>query len=146
MDAPDCLMSLEDASRPEDVAAVVKGLEAYNLHYAPPDGVRPLNIFLRTGEQKVVGGLIGVTYWGWLYVDRFWLDEGLRQRGYGTQIMAAAEAEALRRGCRHAHLDTLSFQALGFYQRQGYTVWGMLEDLPPGHRRYFLKKDLASPA
>ncbi len=143
MGTPDCVVSLEEASCPEDVATVIKGLETYNLQFAPPDGYRPLNVFLRTSEQKVVGGLIGVIYWGWLYVDRLWLPEDQRGQGYGKQILAAAEAEALQRGCRHVHLDTLSFQALDFYERQGYVVWGVLEDLPPGHRRYFLKKDLA---
>jgi len=146
MDTPGCVISIEEASRPEDMATVNKGLDAYNLQFAPPDEYRPLNVFLRTSEQRVVGGLLGVTYWGWLYVDRLWLNEGLRRHSYGKQILAAAEQEALRRGCRHVHLDTLSFQALGFYERQGYAVWGVLEDLPPGHRRYYLKKDLALPA
>ncbi len=143
MDRPGCVISLEDASRPEDIVTVIRGLEAYNLQFAPPDGYRPLNVFARTSEQQVVGGLLGITYWGWLYVDRLWLREDQRGHGYGKQILAAAETEALRRGCRHVHLDTLSFQALDFYERRGYTVWGVLEDLPPGHRRYFLKKDLA---
>ncbi len=143
MRAPDCAISLEDEARPEDIATVVKGLEAYNLQFAPPDGYRPLNVFLRTSDKEVVGGLLGVTYWGWLYIDRLWLKEDQRGQGYGKQILAAAETEALLRGCRHVHVDTLSFQSLGFYQRRGYAVWGVLEDLPPGHRRYFLKKDLA---
>jgi GNAT superfamily N-acetyltransferase len=145
VDAADCVISLEDASRPDDIATVHRGLEAYNLGYAPPDGYRPLNIFLRTSGQKVVGGLLGCTYWGWLYISIFWLQEDRRRQGYGKQILAAAEQEAVRRGCQHVHLDTLSFQALPFYERQGYTRWGVLEDLPPGHRRFFLKKDLGSP-
>jgi hypothetical protein len=39
-------------------------------------------------------------------------------------------------------VDTIDFQALPFYQKLGYTGWGRLDDLPPGHVRYFLKKDL----
>jgi hypothetical protein len=57
-------------------------------------------------------------------------------------MMAQAEAEAIRRGCRHAHVDTIDFQAPDFYLKLGYTVWGVLDDIPPGHRRIFLKKDL----
>jgi hypothetical protein len=53
-----------------------------------------------------------------------------------------AEQEALRRDCRHGHLDTMSFQALEFYKRQGYTVFGELRDLPVGYTRYFMKKAL----
>ena len=54
-----------------------------------------------------------------------------------------AEAEAIRRGCKNAHLDTLSFQALDFYKKYGYTVFGQLDGLPPGHSRYYLRKTLA---
>ena len=141
-----CSITLDEAPRPEDIATVSDGLDAYNLEFAPPHGHRPLHIFLRAQDQRVVGGLIGGTAWGWLYVDRLWLAADQRRQGYGTQLLAAAEEEARRRGCRHAHLDTLSFQALPFYERHGYSVWGVLEDLPPGHRRSFIKKELTLPA
>jgi hypothetical protein len=59
--------------------------------------------------------------------------------------MNEAEAEAIRRGCRGAWLDTFSFQARGFYERPGYSIFGTIENFPPGHRRFFLKKDFASP-
>ncbi|MCA9909224.1 MAG: GNAT family N-acetyltransferase, partial [Anaerolineae bacterium] len=52
-------------------------------------------------------------------------------------------AEALRRGCNYAHVDTLDFQAPDFYRQLGYTVWGQLDDLPPGHTRYFMRKTLS---
>jgi ribosomal protein S18 acetylase RimI-like enzyme len=51
-----------------------------------------------------------------------------------------AEAEAVRRKCVGAWLDTYSFQARGFYERLGYTVLGEIADYPPGHTRYFMKK------
>jgi hypothetical protein len=41
-------------------------------------------------------------------------------------------------------LETLSFQARGFYERYGYSVFGELDDFPPGHRKYFLKKNLSA--
>ena len=54
--------------------------------------------------------------------------------------MRAAEQEARDRGCSHAHCDTYDFQALPFYQKLGYQVFGQLEDYPAGHTRYFLQK------
>ena len=48
----------------------------------------------------------------------------------------------MRRGCKNAHLDTLSFQALDFYKKYGYIVFGQIADLPPGHTRYYLRKTL----
>ena len=50
---------------------------------------------------------------------------------------------AASRGCFAATLDTHSFEALGFYQKRGYEVFGTLEDYPPGHTKYFLRKRLA---
>lgn len=139
---PGLSLSLTDDPAPADLQAIRDGLSAYNLQFAPPIGQQPLNIFLRREDQSLAGGLLGGTYWGWLYVEILWLDEAARGSGFGSQILLAAEQEALRRGCRHAHLDTLTFQALGFYEKHGYTCWGALEDLPPGFTRYFLRKDL----
>ena len=59
--------------------------------------------------------------------------------------MEQAEREAIRRGCRTIWLDTFTFQARGFYERLGYSVFGTLEDYPPGHSRFFLKKSLTQP-
>jgi hypothetical protein len=39
-------------------------------------------------------------------------------------------------------LDTFSFQALGFYEKLGYRIFGELGDVAGGHKWYFLKKDL----
>lgn len=66
----------------------------------------------------------------------------MRGQGYGTKLMAAAEAEARRRGCRDAYLDTFSFQARPFYERCGYEVFGTLEDFPTGHQRFVMRKSL----
>ncbi len=55
-------------------------------------------------------------------------------------MLRAAEQEAVKRSCLHAHLDTFDFQALPFYQKQGYEIFGQLEDYPVGHKRYFLQK------
>lgn len=53
----------------------------------------------------------------------------------------AAEAEARRRGCHHAWVDT-QFGARGFYERLGYVAFGELPDYPPGFVRTFLRKTL----
>jgi GNAT superfamily N-acetyltransferase len=135
-------VSLEEQPNPADVRAVHDGLDAFNLRFGPPHAYQPLTIFLRDDDSALVGGLIGATYWGWLYVEVLWLEERARRGGHGSAMLAAAEEEAWRRGCRHVHLDTMDWQALPFYQKRGYTVWGQLDDLPEGHTRYFLRKDL----
>ena len=106
------------------------------------DHHQTLGIFVRDPDGRILGGLLGDTYWGWLYVSILWIDERLRGQGYGEKLLAAAEQEAIRRSCKHAHLETMSFQALPFYEKHGYTVFGVLEDLPEGHQKYYMHKKL----
>jgi GNAT superfamily N-acetyltransferase len=123
---------------------IIQGLERFNRQYAPEDQYNRLVITMRDTHHEIMGGLVGGTYWGWLNVDYLWVSEDARGMGFGTRILHMAEEEARRRGCHSVHLDTLSFQALPFYQKHGYTVFGALEDHPLGHTRYFLKKKLDS--
>ena len=138
-------LAIEDAPAEADVEAVRAGLTAFNLRYSADD-YRRLAVFLRDQMGRVAGGLVGATFWGGLYVDLLWVAEELRGHGYGSRLLAAAEAEAVRRGCGHAYLDTLAFQAPDFYRKRGYRLFGELADFPPGHRRFFLAKRLGGAA
>jgi GNAT superfamily N-acetyltransferase len=135
-------VTLETTSSSEDISVIQQGLSNYNLQFVSADGCQPLNIFLRTTEGLIIGGLLGETYWGWLHFDYFWIDDSHRSQGYGQRLLKMAEDEAIRRGCHFAHLDTMSFQALSFYQKHGYVPFGILEDLPIGQSRIFLYKRL----
>jgi len=104
-------------------------------------GVQPLGFFIRGEQGQILGGLVGDTYWGWLEIDDFWIDASLRKRGYGRDLLHAAETEAAGRGCTRAMLQTFSFQARYFYEKYGYRVVGQLDDYPPGHTFYWMRKD-----
>jgi GNAT superfamily N-acetyltransferase len=136
-------MKIEDSPDKEDVQAIYHGLDSYNMLHAQAMDYRPLVVFLRDEAGKIVGGLAGETYWGWLHVDALWVDQAVRGQDYGSQLLELAEQEARQRGCMGAHLDTMSFQAQPFYEKHGYTVWGVLDDLPEGHRRIYMKKKLS---
>jgi GNAT superfamily N-acetyltransferase len=135
-------ITLTDQPDPDDVRFIEDGLATYNLQYAPPYNTQKLVVLLRAEDGTLLGGVLGLTWWGWLRIDIVWLNEAIRGQDWGTRLMQAAEAEALRRGCHHVFLDTMSFQALPFYLRLGYEVFGHLDDLPAGHQRYFLQKSL----
>lgn len=120
------------------------GIHAYNLQKAGDQGYQRLCYVLYAPDGSVAGGLIGATYWDWLYIDLLFVKEALRRQRYGRQLLALAEAEALRRGAKNAYLDTFSFQAPEFYTRQGYRVFGELPDFPQGQTRYFMTKGLAT--
>ena len=109
-----------------------------------PLDFRSLTIFLTHPEtNELLGGLWGGTAYSYLHIELLYLPEDLRGTGLGRQLMAQAEQAAIHRGCHGVWLDTFSFQARGFYERLGYTIFGAFEDCPPGHSRFFLRMDFA---
>lgn len=117
-------------------------LSDFNAQQAGDEQSQRICYVLQTSAQEIAGGVIAVVYWDWLYIDLMWIKDELRGQGYGRQLLALAEEEGKRRGARHAHLDTFSFQAPGFYEKHGYRVFGELKDFPLGHTRYYMTKDL----
>jgi GNAT superfamily N-acetyltransferase len=142
-------LSIADRIDSADLARIEAGLAASDPAlgpYAPA----PLAVLLHdppggAGHDRgaLVGGLVGETVWGWLSIRLLWVDPAHRGAGHGRALLAAAEAEARRRGCRQARLSTFSFQAAGFYERCGWREVLALEDFPRGHRRLFYVKTLA---
>jgi GNAT superfamily N-acetyltransferase len=93
-------------------------------------------------ESGLVGGLSGVTHWGWCYIRHFWVEENFRSRGVGRRLLAHAEMEARARQCVGLYLDTFDPGAAQFYERCGFLRFGQIDDFPPGHARAFLYKKL----
>ena len=102
----------------------------------------PVGFFLKNARGEWLGGLAGHVWGGWLHVNFVWVTEHLRGRGHGSRLLDAAETFATERGAVAATLETHSFQAPGFYAKRGYTVFGRLDDYPPGHAKLFLRKRL----
>ena len=127
-----------------DTTFVRQGLRSFNNQFINDDGFQPLNLFIRREDGSIAGGLLGDVYWGWLHINILWVDEGLRRQGYGERLLKRAEEEALQKGCRAVHLDTMSFQAKPFYEKFGYAVFGVLDDLPLGHQRIYMTKKLVT--
>ena len=115
-------------------------LGRFNSERAGPGEWRPIAAVLHDDAGDPVGGLLGTTSYGWLFVEMLFVPDAMRGRGVGTQIMRGVEAEAAARGCRGAWLDTFEFQARGFYERLGYSVFAQLDDYPAGFSRFFMRK------
>jgi ribosomal protein S18 acetylase RimI-like enzyme len=134
-------IEVTDAPRERDEAFVIAQTRAYNATFTESD-VQRLCVFARDGNDAIIGGLTGRTYWRYLEIAFLWVDEKHRGRGLASNLMSAAEGEARNRKCRHVFLDTLSFQALGFYQKLGYTEFGRLSGFGDKYDRYWLRKAL----
>lgn len=127
----------------EELVSIDGKLDAFNAQQTGFDDSQPLGLSVRDRDGHLVGGLKGSTGLRWLYIAVLWLEESHRGRGLGAALLGRAEELARERGCLGVCLTSFSFQAPGFYQRNGYEIFGELDDYPPGEKLVFLRKTLA---
>jgi ribosomal protein S18 acetylase RimI-like enzyme len=98
---------------------------------------------LASGESgATIAGLLGHTLWNGFFISALWVAEAVRRKGIGQQLLARAENLAIQNACDHIHLNTFDVQARDFYEKNGFQIFGAIEDYPVGHKRYYLVKKL----
>ena len=125
-----------------EIKYIRDALYQFNKKIVGDDNHTPLCIVEYDNCGKIIGGIICGTYWGWMYIDILWVDEAYRHNGIGSKLLCEAEKEAICRGCHHAHVDTMSWQAPDFYKKHGYVEIGTLPDIPSGNQKHLLMKTL----
>jgi GNAT superfamily N-acetyltransferase len=119
----------------------------YNLEQVPTTQqplVVPLNYCLKDNGKIIAGINADMYMWHILYIAILFVDKDYRKQNLGSFLIDKVETEAKKLGAKLAHTDTFEFQARGFYLKQGYEVFGILEDCPQGYKRYYLKKNLSN--
>ena len=127
---------------PNDLEFLATNLTAFNDADVGASGKQAIAVFMRGEDNALIGGVSGYTAWGWLYIQWLWVDENHRGLKLAGKMLAAAEEEAVARGCHGALIDTFSPLAAKAYQRQGYQAFGTLPDFPIGRSRVYLQKRL----
>ncbi len=118
----------------------------FNLRHFPEelkDRYEELKLHLVSEEGDILGGIVGEFCWNWLEIQYLFVEEEHRKSGYGRILIRELEKMAIERECDFIKLDTLSFQALGFYLKEGYEIYGTIENAG-GHTHYYLKKDITN--
>jgi ribosomal protein S18 acetylase RimI-like enzyme len=117
---------------PEEERDFTDRLIAFNAAKAGPEDVVRVRLALKDKDGVLRGGLSAARSWGTFLIDVLWVDDELRGQGFGSQLLAEAEKQALQLECTSVKLETFSFQAQGFYERHGYCLVGRIENWPPG--------------
>ena len=143
---------LSHAPTESDLEEIKTALRDFNRNFIPQSKFRALGIFVEDEKGNKQAGIVAETVGNWMYIQMLWVDESMRGKDVGTQLIAEAEEEAKARGCRYSLVDTFSFQARPFYERMGYHMQMALEDYiadsrapddaPSTHTRFFLTKSL----
>ena len=129
-----------------EVDVIESKITSYNNSKVPFIQEQPfinLNFCIKDESGVIIAGITSVIYcWGMLYVDVLAVDQKYYKKGLGSKLLSHVEDEAKKLGATLAHLDSFDFQAKDFYLKHGYEVFGVLDDCPAGHKRYYLKKKL----
>lgn len=126
-----------------ELKAIEDGLNQFNDDHVGYGDRQPLAVYVRDQDSgEFVGGAVGRSSFGLLFLDLLFLPKTVRGKGMGAQILQRFEEEGRRRGCKSAVVYTISFQAPEFYVRHGWTLFGMIPCDPPGTSRVFLSKAL----
>jgi GNAT superfamily N-acetyltransferase len=119
-----------------------KGLLRFNREQVGQTKYKRHVIGARDAKGHLLGGLILQSYWRESYIEAFWLSARARRSGLGSQLIQQAERLARKHGSRLIHLNTYSFQAPRFYEKQGFRRFGGFSGSPKGQSRYFYVKRL----
>ena len=136
---------IEESTR-DEYGLVDNGIVEYNLSKVPftqePSFIS-INRVIKDLNGEVLAGINSLLYcWNCLYVDVLWVKAQYREEGYGSVLLNEVEKIAKEKGCNLIHLDTFDFQAKDFYIKHGYEVFGVLDDCPMEHKRYYMKKNI----
>lgn len=129
----------------EDLKKIDDGIVQWNFEKLYTDQeplVDDVNLVLRNENEELCGGLVSYIYYYILEIQLLWVHKDYHYMGYGTKLLKEAEDIAKDKGCTMVKLDTFDFQAPNFYKKHGYEVFGVLDNSPKGHKRFFLKKEL----
>ena len=136
------IWSIEREVPAADLAVITEGVFDHGRALAKHGNAAPIACVVRDGSRVVAGGS-GRTEYRRLFVGALWVAQALRRRGIGRRILSELEAEAARRGCEDALIETLDDAVAGLYSRLGYARLAHVPSyVGPFNRHIMLKPSL----
>jgi len=118
-------------------------LDVVNAAAAPGPAAVELTVRGTDEHGELVGGISGWTWQEAAGIAMTWVRAEQRGTGLGRQLIAEFERSAAARGARRVFVTSFTFQAPGFYEKQGYREIFRWDGVPvEGEADVHLRKDL----
>lgn len=138
--------SICDVPTPEEMERVQSAVEEDKRLQTCGEYDQPgieITLALKDSQGHVRGGVMVSTVFRVMHLEVLWVAEDCRRKGYGAQLVLAAEQIGFAHGCRTSQTWTFSFQGADFYPTIGYEPLGIYDGYPNGIREHVFMKRLA---
>lgn len=135
-------LTVEDEPSEEIVKVLTDGVVSFGRKEAEGGQPQSIACIARNGEA-IVAGACGRTEFARLFVNYLWVEETLRGKGIGTQVLSRLEQAASGRGCKDALIETLSDRNAGLYARLGYVCVARVERYVGRFTKHIMVKELS---
>ncbi len=126
----------------KDYKVITNGMLLYHDKKGHRRTSEVINIFLKDDKKKVYAGAVATVLWNGIEINSLWVDESLRDKGFGKKLVEMIEDEGKKRNCTICYTNTFTWQAPEFYEKLGYKVYGELKNFPPGNSLTYFYKQL----
>jgi ribosomal protein S18 acetylase RimI-like enzyme len=97
--------------------------------------------FVAKDQNQFAGAIVVQKFWGSLHVKYVYVDAPYRNKGLGTRLLNLAFEYGVKNHCPFAFVETMSFQALSFYQKMGFELEFTRSGYAHDTSFHYLRKD-----
>lgn len=131
----------KEQALPEEIETIRRGVLEEATAAGMGDTI-PFALTIKDQSSHILAGATGHTMYGFLFIEWLWVDQNHRHKKWGSELLKAAEELGKKRNCTVSCLFTMSWEALGFYQKQGYEIEFTREGFEKNAKMYMLRKAL----
>lgn len=131
----------EENPNQEDIQILIRGITDFAKQQRGFEALDFFAFFIRDENNIIVGGCSGGTLYGGLHIDNLWVSNLIRNTGWGTKLIHAALTYGKEKNCNFASVNTMDWEALGFYQKLGFKIEFQRSGFHKNSIFYFLRKE-----
>lgn len=136
-----CKLSFEENPNQEDTQVLIRGITDYAKQQRGFDALDFFAFLIRDENNTIAGGCNGGTLYGGLHIDSLWVSDVIRNKGWGTKLVNAALTYGKEKNCNFATVNTMDWEALGFYKKLGFKIEFQRSGFHKNSVFYFLRKE-----
>lgn len=119
-----------------------KGFSNHAIQTIGYDEIGKPLAFIANENGHFAGAVVVMLFWGALHIKYLYVEEPYRGRLIATQLIREALSYGRDHQCPFAFVETMSFQALGFYQKIGFELELTRSGYNHGTSFHYLRKNL----